>query len=199
MGCQKAAHVSRCLGAILALLIVACASRAPEPLDVGGLGGKPLWIAVPHNSTNNELRLPSGNPLRSLGEMAGKVSPETRPTVMDLLRDALRREAEQRKAPARYPEEDDARLRMLPIGPEAAARSAREAKLEGALLLAEIRRWESEATGLLRLSVDFKLIRIADGAVVWGRRVQKVLPVSRSGNPAEVHRDAIQEIAKELF
>ena len=185
---------------LLPLMLFACSGRAPEtPLQTSALGGKPLWIAAVRNGTSADLRLPSGNPLRSLGEIAGKVSPDERPTVMDLLRAALRREAEQRKLPARYPEESDARLKTLPLDPGAAARTARESRLEGAILLAEIGRWESEATGLLRLRVDLKLVRIADGSVAWQRRVQKVVPVSRSGNPAEVHQDAVRELARELF
>ena len=190
----------RFAAALSTLVLIACAGRAPDPpLDLGALGDKPLWVAAARNSTNSDLRLPSGNPLRSLGEMAGKVSAEYRPTVPDLLREALRRAADARKVPARYPEEHDARLKELPLDPEAAARSAREAKLAGALLLTEVRRWDSEPTGLLRLSVDFKLVRIADGTIGFARRVQKVVPVSRSGNPAEAQQDAIRQIAKELF
>ena len=118
---------------------------------------------------------------------------------MDLLRDALRREAETRKLQTRYPEEYDARLKTLPAGAEAAAQVARDAKMIGALLLSEIRRWESEPAGLLRLWVDFKLVRIADGAVEWQRRMQKVVPINRSGNPAEAHQDAVRQVARELF
>ena len=43
-----------------------------------------------------DLRMPGTNPLRSLGEMAGKVSPEYRLTAMELVRDAVRRELEER-------------------------------------------------------------------------------------------------------
>lgn len=188
------------IACLLSLLLSGCAGRAPDPpLDLGGLGGRPLWIAAVGNGTGSELRLPGVNPLRSLGEMAGKVSPEYRPTVPDLLRAALKREAEQRKAAPRYPEEYDARLKSLPAAPDTAARSARESRLEGALLLTEIRRWDSEATGLLRAWVDFNLVRIADGAVIAERRVQKVIPISRSGNPAEAQQDAVRRIAQELF
>ena len=185
---------------LLALLLTGCAGRGPEaPLNSSVLAGKPLWIAPVRNSTNTDLRLPGTNPLRSLGEMAGKVSPDDRPTVPDLLRDSLRRETAARKVPARYPEDFDARLKTLPAESDAAARRARQAALEGALLLTEVRRWESEAAGLLRVWVDFKLVRIADGTLTWERRVQKVSAVGRSGNAAETHQDAIREIVQELF
>ena len=182
------------------LVVLGCAAGAPQkPLAVQALGGKSVWIPSVRNSTDSDLRLPGANPLRSLGEMAGKVSPDYRPTVMDLLRASVKREIEQRKAQARFPEEHDARFAVLPFGNEAAARIAREGGLDGALLLSEIRRWEADAAGLLRLWVEFKLVRIADGALLWERRVQKVFPGGRSGNPAEMHNDAAREVAKELF
>lgn len=185
---------------ILALAVLGCAAAAPQkPVELQALGGKPVWIPSSRNSTDGDLRLQGTNPLRSLGEIAGKISPDYRPTVMDLLRAALKRDMEQRKVQARFPEEHDARLSVLPLGNEAAARIAREGGLDGSLLLSEIRRWEADTAGLLRLWVEFKLVRIADGALLWERRVQKVFPGGRSGNPAEVHSDAVREIAKELF
>ena len=189
------------VGTILLFLVMSgCAPRAPAPpLPIGALGGMPLWLPAVRNGTNSDLRLPGANPLRSLGEMAGKVSPDYRPAVMELLRDALRREALQRRAQARYPEEYDARLAVLPLAPDAAARIAREAGLQGGLLLGEIRRWDGETPGFIRVWVELKLVRIADGSVVWERRVQKVAAAGRSGNPAEVHQDVIREIVQELF
>ena len=185
---------------ILALTFLGCAAAAPQkPFEVQALGGKPVWIPPARNSTDSDPRLPGTNPLRSLGEIAGKISPDYRPTVMDLLRTSLKREMEQRQAQARFPEEHNARLSVLPLGNEAAARIAREGGLDGSLLLSEIRRWESDTAGLLRLWVEFKLVRIADGALLWERRVQKVFASGRSGNPAEVHSDAVREIVKELF
>lgn len=185
---------------ILALTFLGCASAAPQkPFAVQALGGKSVWIPSARNSTDGDLRLQGTNPLRSLGEIAGKISPDYRPTVMELLRASIKRDMEQRKVQARFPEEHDARLSVLPLGNEAAARIAREGGLDGSLLLSEIRRWEADTAGLLRLWVEFKLVRIADGALLWERRVQKVFAAGRSGNPAEMHSDAVREITKELF
>jgi hypothetical protein len=185
---------------IAMLVVLGCAVGAPQkPLAVQALGGKSVWIPSVRNSTDSDLRLPGVNPLRSLGEIAGKVSPDYRPTVMDLLRASLKREIEQRTAKARFPEEHDARFSVLPSGNEASARIAREGGLDGVLLLSEIRRWEADVAGLLRLWVEFKLVRIADGALLWERRVQKVFPGGRSGNPAEMHNEAAREVARELF
>ena len=185
---------------LMLLVFLGCAAGAPQkPFDVQALGGKPVWIPSARNSTGSDLRLPGTNPLRSLAEIAGKMSPDYRPTVMDLLRAAAKREMEQRKAQARFPEEHDARLSVLPLGHEAAARIAREGGLDGSLLLSEILRWDADTAGLLRLWVEFKLVRIGDGALLWERRVQRVFPGGRSGNPAEAHADAAREIVKEVF
>jgi hypothetical protein len=200
MADQKNPRVMRGWTTFLLLAVFGCAGHAPEaPLTLETLGGKPLWLAAVRNGTTADLRLAGANPLRSLGEMAGKVSPDYRPTIMDLLREALRREGQQRKVQVRYPEEHDARLTALPLGPEAASRIARDANLEGALLLSEIRRWDGEAPGLIRLWVELKVVRIADGSVAWERRVQKIVAAGRSGNPAEFHQDAVREIVKQLF
>lgn len=187
---------------LLWLLIVcgACTARAPaDRLDLMAVGADSLWIPAVRNSTNADLRLPATNPLHSLGEMTGKVSPDGRETVMTLLRHSLRQELEQRKVHARFPEEQDARFSVLPLGFEAAARIARQGGLEGALLLSEIRRWDGDPAGTLRLWLEFRLVRIADGALLWQRRVQKILPANRSGNPAQVHQDAVKEVIRELF
>ena len=197
---EKNTRMMRAGSFLFILAVLGCAAAAPQkPLEVQALGGKALWIPTARNSTDGDLRLPGTNPLRSLGEIAGKVSPDYRPTVMDLLRASIKREMEQRKVPARFPEEQDARLSVLPLGNESAARIAREGRLDGSLLLSDIRRWEAGTAGLLRLWVEFKLVRIADGALLWERRVQKVFPGGRSGNPAELHSDAVREIVKELF
>ena len=185
---------------VLLLAVFGCAARAPQPpFAIGTLGGKVLWLPAVRNSTDADLRLPGTNPLRSLAEMAGKIPPDYRPTVMDSLRALVKRELEQRKVQVRFPEEHDPRLSVLPLGPEAAARIARQGGLDGSLFLSEIRRWDAEVAGLMRLWVDFKLVRIGDGALLWERSVQKVVPVNRSGNLAEVHNDAVREVTRELF
>ena len=188
------------LWALVALCACATPTRAPQGgFDIQAAGADSLWIPAVRNSTDADLRLPGTNPLRSLAEMAGKISPDERATVMTVLRRSLRRELEQRKVRARFPEEQDARFSVLPLGHEAAARIAREGGLEGTVLLSEIRRWDAEAPGLVRLWLEFKLARIADGALLWERRVQKVIPANRTGNLTEVHQDAVKEVIRELF
>ena len=112
--------------------------------------------------------MPGSNPLRSLGEMAGKVSSDYRPTVMDLLRDALQTELAQRKVRSTFPEAVDARLGAFSANPQGAAQTARDGNLSGLIFVGEIWRWEGEPQKFLRVLAEFKLIRIADGAVLWG-------------------------------
>jgi hypothetical protein len=184
----------------LLLVLCACATGAPERrFDFQAVGADSLWLPAVRNSTDADLRLPATNPLRSLAEMAGKISPAERATVMTLLREQLRRELEQKKVRARFPEEQDARFSVLPLRHDAAARIAREGGLDGTLLLGEIRRWDADPSGLVRLWLEFRLVRIADGSLLWERRVQKVIAASRSGNLAEVYQDAATEVIRELF
>jgi len=191
---------ARLTAALMLGIFLACSAPGPQPrFDFQAVGQNTLWIAAPRNSTNYDLRVPGANPLRSLAEMAGKVSSDYRPRVMDLLRESLTQEFRQRKTAVRYPEDTDARLSTLTLDNEGAARLARDAKLSGALLLSEIRRWDSEAVGLVRLWVEFKLVRISDGALLWQRRVQKAVPTARTGNMAEVHQDGVKEIVHEIF
>jgi len=180
--------------------VCACATQTPQArFKIQLVGENTVWIPAVRNSTDGDLRLPGTNPLRSLAEMAGKISLDERATVMTLLRESLKRELEQRKVRARFPEEHDARFAVLPSGHETAARIARDGGLEGTVLLSEIRRWDAEAPGLVRLWVEFKLVRIDDAGLLWERRVQKVIPTNRSGNLAEIHRDAVKEVIRELF
>jgi hypothetical protein len=187
---------------LLSVLVAVCACVTQTPqarFNIQLVGENTVWIPAVRNSTDGDLRLPGTNPLHSLAEMAGKISLDERVTVMTLLRESLKRELEQRKVRARFPEEHDARFSVLPPGHEAAARIAREGGLEGALLLNEIRRWDTEAPGLVRFWVEFKLVRIADAGLLWERRVQRVIPANRSGNLAEIHQDAAKEVIRELF
>lgn len=167
--------------------------------SVEALNESTVWLAKGRNSTNSELRLPSGNPLRSLAEMAGKVSSEYRPTVMDLLRDSLQAELERRKIKIAFPESNDARLAAFSPLPASAAQTARAGNLSGLLLLAEVMRWNADGRQLLSTRVDFKLLRISDGSVLWERRVQRVISTAGSANISQVSNDAVREIIRELF
>jgi ABC-type Mn2+/Zn2+ transport system permease subunit len=63
---------------VSACVTASCTSSQPAAVSlssVQGLSESMVWIAKVRNSTSSELRLPGSNPLRSLGEMAGKVSP----------------------------------------------------------------------------------------------------------------------------
>lgn len=186
--------------AALVILGVGCgAHKVQSPLDVQALGQNPIWLAAVRNSTDSELRLPGSNPLRSLGEMTGRISPDYRPTVMDLLRGSMKRELQQRKVSVAFPEDRDVRLRSLPFEAGSAATHARAANLSGWLLLSDIRRWSADTRAPLRTWVAMRLVRIDNGAVDWERQIQKTIPVVGSGRLDEVSTDAVTEILREAF
>jgi len=145
------------------------------------------------------LVLPSSNPLRSLAEMAGKVSADYRSSVMDLLRQDLQTEFEQRGFKVALPEQLDARFTALASDPDSAMRLAREGRLSGAVFVSEIWRWEGETQKFVRALVDFKLIEVDDGTVLWERRVQRAIPTPSATNLGQASADAVRAIVRELF
>lgn len=191
----------RWFAALVVLFLAAsgCGARVIAPLDVQMLGQEQLWIAPSRNVTGSDLRLPSTNPLRSLAEIAGKVSPDYRPTVMDLLRGELVHELKNRSVAVALPDDRGARLRAFPFDAAGAASNARSAGLSGRLLLAEIRRWNADARGLLRASVAFRVLRIDSGAVEWETEVRKIIPLVGAGRLDESSADAVKEILRDVF
>lgn len=166
--------------------------------SVQALSESTVWLAKVRNSTNSDLRLPSANPLRSLGEMAGKISSDYRATVADLLRDSLQSELAHRKIKIAFPETVDARMGVFSHNPSSAAHTAREGKLSGLLLIADIQRWNADGRQLLSTRVDFKLVRIHDGSVVWEKTAQRVISTT-GANLSQASADAIKEIMREIF
>jgi len=195
--------------AAVALLCIASAyvgagcsqtQRAAAPLSsVQALNESTVWLAKPRNSTQSELRLPGTNPLRSLAEMAGKVTSGYRLTVMDLLRDSLQSELENKQAKLAFPEAHDPRLETFSARPESAAQTAREGGLSGLLLLSDIQRWNADGRQLLVTRVDFKLLRISDGRILWEKNVRRVTSTTGAGHLGQASADAVKDIMRELF
>ena len=195
---RTAAYAMVC---IVCLCLSGCSASQHSALplsSVQGLSRSTVWLPSIRNATRSELRMPGTNPLRSLGEMAGKLPSDYRATAMDLLREALKQELEGQGIAVAHPERQDGRLGLFPFSAESAAQGARAAKLSGYLLLAEIRRWDGDSPGLLRTWVEFKLVRIEGGVTIWERRVQKVVP-SAGARLDQASADASREIARELF
>jgi hypothetical protein len=193
-----------------ALLVLFCAvfalvggciaknSAIPMP-DAKAVHAEPLWLARVRNRTALPLLLPATNPLGSLAEMAGKLAPEYRGNVMNVLRDNLKNELTQRGFSVALPEDRDGRFPALAADSNAALRIAREAKLSGVILISEIGRWEPDVQKFVRVLVDFKLIRLADGAVLWERRVQGAIPTPSATNAGQASQDAVKTILHDLF
>jgi ABC-type Mn2+/Zn2+ transport system permease subunit len=185
----------------LALSPSSCGSRmaaAPVP-EAKAIQAEQLWLAKVKNGTDLSLLLPATNPLRSLAEMAGKISSDYRQSVMDLLRDSLKTELVQKGFRTSLPEETDARFPALSSDSSSAVRIAREGKLSGAVFVSEIWRWESESQKFVRVVADFKIVRIDDGAVLWERHVQRAVPTPSATNVGQASTDAVREIVRDLF
>ena len=185
----------------IALSIASCATNtATLPLpEAKLLGDKPVWLAKVKNNTGLPLLLPSNNPLRSLAEMSGKLSSDYRQSVPDLLRESLRTELEQRGFQISLPEKTDARFPPFPTNSNGAVRMAREGKLSGDVFVSEIWRWEGEAQKFVRVLVDFKLLQISDGTVLWERRVQRAVSTPSATNLGQAYTDAVKEVMRDLF
>jgi hypothetical protein len=172
-------------------------AAAPMP-DAKTLSSETVWLGKVKNSTSLTLLLPATNPLRSLGEMVGKIGPESRQSVMDLLRDNLRQGLEQRGFHISLPEEKDARFPALSSDTAEAARAAREGKLSGLVFVSELWRWETDSRQFVRVLADFKMVS-TDGAVLWERRIQRAVPTPSATNLGQSSMDAVREITRELF
>jgi ABC-type Mn2+/Zn2+ transport system permease subunit len=192
----RAAAVTAAIASIFVL--AGCAAHAP-PAPFPQVKEGPLWLPKPRNNTNLNLILPEANPLRSLAEMVGKISPDSRATVMDVLREELEKELARRGFKQSYPEQTDKRLASFPFATEAAVNNARQAKLTGLLFLSDILRWNADSKQFISVVADFKLLRIADGAVLWERRYQRAVPTPSATNLSQASSDAVKIIVRDLF
>ena len=194
----SAALVILGMGGVTLTGCVATKAASPVP-SAKGISAEPIWLGKVKNSTEMGLLLPATNPLRSLAEMSGKVSSDSRQSVMDLLREELRRVMEQKGYSTRLPEETDARFPPFPVDTAGAVRLGREGKLSGVVLASEIRRWEATSKQFVRVLADFKLLRLEDGAVLWERRVQNAVPTPSATDVRQAYMDAVKTVVGELF
>jgi hypothetical protein len=184
-----------------ALWSYGCSTSTPTTAlpEAKALSNETLWLAKVKNNTGLPLLLPATNPLRSLAEMAGKISSDYRQSVMDLLREDLRRELEQKGFSITLPEQTDARFPAFPAEPANAVRLAHEGKLSGLLFVSEISRWDVDSRQFVRVFADFKLIRTDDGAVLWQRRIQRAVPTPSATNLGQAYTDSVKEVVRDLF
>lgn len=184
---------------IAGALFTGCAPTQAPPQALPAPAHATLWLARPRNDTNVNLVLPENNPLRSLAEMAGKISPESRRTVMDVLREELESALKERGYNISFPEDADKRLANLPFAAESASGNARQAKLSGLLFLSDIQRWSAESKQFIAVVADFKLVRIADGATLWQRHYQRAVPTPSATNLSQASSDTAKIVVREVF
>jgi ABC-type Mn2+/Zn2+ transport system permease subunit len=197
---------AKSIGAVVILIcatasITGCsATTAVTPVpEAKSIRSERVWLAKVKNSTGLPLLLPGTNPLRSLGEMTGKISSDYRQNVMDLLRDSLRQELQQNGYRVTFPEDTDARFPPFPADTDNAVRLGREGKLSGLVFVSEIWRWEGQPQEFVRVLADFKLVRLDDGAVLWDRRVQRAVPTASATNQGQAYTDAIKAVVHDIF
>jgi hypothetical protein len=118
---------------------------------------------------------------------------------MDLLRDELQSELKRRGFQVSRPDQADKRLANFPFAAESAAGNARQGKLSGLLLLTDILRWNVDSRQFIGVIADFKLIRIADGAMLWQRRYQRAVPTPSATNLGQASSDAVKIIVRAIF
>ncbi|HWP58877.1 MAG TPA: metal ABC transporter permease [Candidatus Acidoferrales bacterium] len=182
------------------VLIWGCSQRPAAPLPAAeALAPEPVWLFRVKNTSGLSLRLPSANPLRSLAEMAGRLSPDARATVMDAMRAALREELQRRGFVVRLPEEKDPRLAAATPDAKAAPTLAREGGFGGAMLFTDIRRWETDSRQFVRAWVELKLVRASDGALLWERTIRRALPTPGAADLGQAYGDAVKALLAEAF
>jgi hypothetical protein len=118
---------------------------------------------------------------------------------MDLMRQNLQSELEKKGFKISLPEKQDTRFPPFASDSAGAARIARDGKLSGIVFVSEIRRSEGETQKFVRALVDFKLIQVDDGTVLWERRVQRAIPTPSATNLGQASADAVRTIVRELF
>ena len=176
------------------------ATKASTPIpNAKSISAEPIWLAKVMNSTDMALLLPATNPLRSLAEMSGKVPSASRQSVMDLLREELRKGMEKRGYSIRLPKETDGRFPPFPLDSAGAIRIGREGKLSGVVLATAVRRWEASSKQFVRVLADFKLLRLDDGAILWERQIQSAVPTPSATDLGQAYMDAAKAVMNGLF
>ena len=87
---------------------------------------------------------------------------------MDLLRDNLQTNSSKKAFKFLFPRIKMRAFRRFPPTAQERLALAREGKLSGMVFVSEIWRWEGETQKFVRALVDFKLVRIDDGAIAVG-------------------------------
>jgi ABC-type Mn2+/Zn2+ transport system permease subunit len=195
----KTGAIATLLAAVF-ILASGCVPREAARLPAAeSFPKEPVWLFRVKNSSALTLRLPATNPLYSLAEMAGKVSPDSRETVMDLLRASLRQEFGRHGFQVQLPEEKDVRLSRASPDPRGAMEVAREGGLSGLMFFTDIRRWEADSRQIVRVWVEFRMVRSSDGTLLWERRIQRAVPTPSATNLGQSYTDAVKEVVQAIF
>jgi ABC-type Mn2+/Zn2+ transport system permease subunit len=158
----------------------------------------PVAVARFRNETGMPLRIPGGNPLK---EVARAVDPFSDPgwTVPDALQAQAVLELARRGIAVRSFDEARSARPHVPSDPAAAVRLAREAGLEGPVLIGRLRRFTTTQTGLLLVRLELALVSPGDGEVLWSGAARRPVAVGSALTVQEILIDAGPAIFAQAF
>jgi ABC-type Mn2+/Zn2+ transport system permease subunit len=220
-GARLRTHLARARGARAAavLLVLALAASAALPLGCGPLFGPrndvegplprgtlpdlagrgPVAVARIRNETGEELRIPSGNPVKELPRALGDPFQDRGWTVPDALQEIAVRELARRGVAVKSAAEARGALPHIPADLHSAAREAQKAGFEGPVLVGTLRRFTLTQTGLLLVRLELVLVDPASAEVLWTGVAQRPVPVRSAVTEQEVLLDAGPAIFAEAF
>jgi ABC-type Mn2+/Zn2+ transport system permease subunit len=189
-------------GPLACALFAGGETAAPAALPPGTLpdlaGRQPVAVARFRNETGAPLRIPGGNPWKELLR-AVRSGEDPGWTVPDALQAQAVAELARRGVAVWSFEESRRALPDVPANPEALARRAREAGLDGPVLFGRLLRFTDTGTGLLLVRLDLALVEPSSGDLLWTGSARRPVPVKSALTAQEVLVDAGPAIFAEAF
>jgi hypothetical protein len=178
------------------------APDAPATLPRGSLPDvsdrDPVAVARFRNQTGSPLRIPGGNPLK---EAQRSLDPfrDAGWTVPDALQAQAVTELARRGIAVQSFEASRDALPRVPEDAAAAARAARDAGLDGPVLVGSLERFTLTQGGVLLVRLELALVDPRDGNVLWSGSARRPVPVRSALTVPELLIDAGPAIFAEAF
>jgi hypothetical protein len=67
------------------------------------------------------------------------------------------------------------------------------------MFFTDIRRWEADSRQLVRVWVEFRMVRSSDGTLLWERRILRAVPTPSATNLGQSYTDAVKEVVQAIF
>jgi zinc/manganese transport system permease protein len=156
----------------------------------------PVVVARFQNRTGMALRIPGGNPI---AEVHRALSDDAGWTVPDALQAQAVHELARRGTDVLGFDACRSALPDVPADPQAAARGAREAGLDGPVLFGRLDRFTQTQTGLLLVRLDLALVDPQSAELLWTGSARRPVPVKSALTAQEILVDAAPAIFAEAF